>query len=221
MSESIPEDLVMDTPVLQVRWRLQNNALPLLNRHLRAFAQRGVSRGLQSWARQHLEWTLAEGSLGDPNGVLTIDVDEAGRSVMGIEPFVELEPLTVPLMAERVQQQAQNPVESEVMWVAQESRLTALSSPSKPLSGVNSLVCDLAKTLKATVEFDESLLTACLQDPGVISPDSQVFLASDEYGIVPAVGHDGDICKQYASYYARIVGLAHADAYDKANLGLR
>ena len=58
MAESIPEDLISGTPVLERRWRLQNGALPLKNRHMRALQACGLGIGLMSWARQHIEWTL-------------------------------------------------------------------------------------------------------------------------------------------------------------------
>ena len=59
MSEFIPEDLVAGEPVISVRWRLHKCALPLKSRHLHAFESRGLAAGLKSWARQHIEWTLA------------------------------------------------------------------------------------------------------------------------------------------------------------------
>lgn len=49
--------------------------VPLLNRHIRALSQRLVqgrplTTNMLSWAKQHVEWSLAEGTYADPNGVL-------------------------------------------------------------------------------------------------------------------------------------------------------
>lgn len=228
MSEFIPEDLFVDDPVFVVRWRLQNRALPLKNRHLRAFSSSGVSNGLSSWARQHIEWTLAEGTAKAPNGVLSLSVDEQGRAIMAAEPYEELAPHSVVELLERTSSQVAQPVEGEVVWIAPAdgSELVALTGEAKPLSGANSLVADLAATLKKPVRFvprevgeNPAADTALALIEG-LGPDDEVFLVSDEHGVVPSNDHGGPVGDQFATYYGRLVGLAKPDAHDRMNLGI-
>ena len=88
---SLGEGFELGEPVLVCRWRLAGGRLPLENRHLRAFAARGVTMPLVSWAKQHIEWTLGDGAAGEPDGVLMIVVDGQGRAAMSVGPY---EPLT-------------------------------------------------------------------------------------------------------------------------------
>lgn len=222
VSEFIPEDLFVDDPVFSVRWRLQNRALPLKNRHLRAFSESGVSRALASWARQHIEWTLAEGTAQAPNGVLILAVDDQGRAVMAAEPYEPFAPLTATGLAERTSAQRDQPMEGEVIWIARAegSELVALTSEDKPLSGTNSLVVDLAKTLGTPVRF-VSRDVGGNELIGEIDPSDEVFLVSDEHGVQASSDHAGPISERFAAYYARLVGLAKPDAHDCMNLGIR
>ena len=220
MSEFIPEDLFVDDPVFTVRWRLQNRALPLKSRLLRAFAASGVSNGLASWARQHIEWTLAEGTAKEPNGVLVLSMDDQGRAMMAAEPYESLAPHTAAELLERTAHEAAQPLEGEVVWVARNggAALVALTDASKPLSGVNSLIVDLAKTLGISVSFEsrenaEALVTA-------LGADDEVFLASDEHGVVPASDCGGATAERFVAYYGRLVGQAKPDDYDRMNLGI-
>lgn len=215
----IPEDLLVGEPVIEARWRLQHHALPLKNRHLRAFEQRGITPGLASWARQHIEWTLAEGSMCNPNGVLVTKVDDQGRAAMEPVPFEPLPPMTFAQLLARVARKADDAVEDEVIWLDEGGSLVALTDGGKPLSGVNSLVADLVKTLGKPATFDMPRKTSLLADP-VLPQGVQAFLASDEYGVVGASDAGGQTVERFAAYYARLVGQTHADNYDRGNLGL-
>lgn len=210
----IPEDLFAGQPVIEVRWRLQNGALPLKNRHLRAFRQRGVSNGLDSWARQHIEWTLGDGSFQQPDGVLVIDVDDHGRAVMSIEPYEPLPMLPASMLLDRTSDQADKVVEDEVVWIAERGGLHALTDDGKPLSGVNSLVFDLAKTLHTEIELAGHASADDLVSE--MAPGDECFLASDEHGIVPAKDHAGPVCRQFADYYAKLIAAAKPDRMDTA-----
>lgn len=219
MAECIPEDLFVDEPIFTVRWRLQNRALPLKSRLLRAFAASGVSNGLASWARQHIEWTLAEGTAQAPNGVLVLAVDDQGRAMMTAEPYEALVPLTAAELLERTKGQAEQPMEGEVVWVVRPegAGMVALTDAAKPLSGVNSLVVDLAKTLGIPVIFEPRPSDGCAV---TLDPANEVFLASDEHGIVGASDCGGPTVERFASYYGRLVGQAKPDDYDRMHLGL-
>jgi len=218
MSEFIPEDLFVDEPIFTVRWRLHCRALPLKNRHLRAFEQRNVGNGLASWARQHIEWTLAEGTAKHPDGVLVLAVDEQGRAVMSAEAYEPLAATGVSDLLERVAGQEEQPVEGEVVWVFRDGAFTVLADGAKPLSGVNSLVADLAKTLGKPVAFVPRAEVA--PEFWQLAAGDEVMLVSDEHGVVGAAGASGEVTAQFAAYYARIVGITRPDVYDRANLGI-
>lgn len=218
MSEYIPEDLFVGDPVLTVRWRLRNRALPLKNRHLRAFTQSGVSNGLASWARQHIEWTLAEGTGSHPDGVLVLSVDAEGRAVMESAAYEPLAPLDSRAMFERCAPGRGQAVECEVVWAVRSGRMTAFTDAQKPLSGANSLVCDLARTLGTQVEF-----AACPPNCNVdelLAGADEVMLVSDEHGVVGASDASGEAAVRFKAYYDRLAALAKPDAFDRANLGI-
>ncbi len=213
MAEYIPEDLFVGEPVLTARWRLHHRALPLKNRHLRAFTKSGVSNGLASWARQHIEWTLAEGTGEYPDGVLALAVDAEGRAVMAAEPYEPLPALTAAELLEHVGGMEGQPVEGEVAWVARDGGLIALTDAEKPLSGANSLVVDLAETLRMPLSYQ----ARAAYEPAA---GDEVFLVSDEHGVVAAKDGAGSVAARFAAYYEKLVGMAKPDKHDCANLGI-
>ncbi len=215
MSDFIPEDLMTGNPTISVRWRLHKCALPLKSRHLHAFESRGLTAGLKSWARQHIEWTLAEGSLKEPNGVMTFVVDDQGRAVMGVEPYVGLPAMEARALMARADEYADDAVPGEVVWFAHEeagtTALVARVGQDKALSGANSLIADLAKTLKMSVAFDPAAQAQA---------GDEVMLVSDEHGVVGAQDASGPAVERFSSYYNRLVGQTKPDAYDRGNLGI-
>ena len=102
MGQSITnmEGFELGEPVLICRWRLSNRKLPLENRHMRALVARTVN-GMQvpvelmAWAKQHIEWTLEQGSADNPNGTLMLIVDDQGRAAMTVGPYVPLEDVSL------------------------------------------------------------------------------------------------------------------------------
>ena len=214
MAESIPEDLITGTPVLEARWRLQNGALPLKNRHMRALQACGLGIGLMSWARQHIEWTLTEGTVELPDGVLVLDVDGEGRAVMNAEPYEPLPALSAALLLERAKGQEDRPVESEVVWVVRSGRLSALTPADKPLSGTNSLVCDLARTLHLEPDFEGHPEPADVL--ASLAPADECMLVSDEHGVVAAADHDGPVAANFVGYYARLLSTTKPDRMGQA-----
>lgn len=214
MSESIPEDLFVGEPVIEVRWRLQNGALPLKNRHLRALASRNVTSALVSWAHQHLEWTLAEGAMEQPNGVLVLDVDAEGRAVMSIAPFEPLPAMSAALLLDRAEGREADPVEDEVVWTCRDGLLYVLADADKPLSGTNSLVVDLARTLHLEPTFEGHAGVAEVLSR--LAPADECFLVSDEFGIVAAADHDGPVAERLAACYDKLLATAKPDRMGQA-----
>ena len=89
------EKFTLDKPALVCRWRMSNKKVPMLNRHIRALSERLVqgeplAHNMLSWAKQHVEWSLAEGDYTAHDGVLMLVIDINGNAAMTVG---EYEPL--------------------------------------------------------------------------------------------------------------------------------
>lgn len=79
------EKFTLDKPALVCRWRMSNKKVPMLNRHIRALSERLVqgeplTHNMLSWAKQHVEWSLAEGDYTARDGVLMLVIDVNGNA---------------------------------------------------------------------------------------------------------------------------------------------
>ena len=66
---------------------MSNKKVPMLNRHIRALSERLVqgeplTHNMLSWAKQHVEWSLAEGDYTARDGVLMLVIDVNGNAAM-------------------------------------------------------------------------------------------------------------------------------------------
>ena len=91
------EKFTLDKPALICRWRMSNKKVPMLNRHIRALSERLVqgeplTHNMLSWAKQHVEWSLAEGDYTAHDGVLMLVIDVNGNAAMTVG---EYEPLAI------------------------------------------------------------------------------------------------------------------------------
>lgn len=201
----------LGTPALVCRWRLASGRLPLENRHLRALGRRSlddepISPQLIAWAKQHVEWTLRDGSAENPNGVLMLIIDEEGQAAMTVgpyEPLAEMDAAGIAARALAAQREAeQTSVAPETLWVVRDGCLVAGVAPSQRLSGASSLVEDLAKTVGLPLSRQADLAEA-LAD-GTERFD-EAFLVSDEHGIVCAADAAGPIGARLAKDYVRLL----------------
>lgn len=216
----------LGAPALVCRWRLASRTLPLENRHLRALAARSVnaapvSTQLVAWAKQHIEWTLADGSAPHPDGVLMLVLDAEGRAAMSVGPYDPLASASAADLAARAVAAAHEAratgVAPETLWAVRAGTLVCGAAPDRRPSGVDSLVTDLAKTLGLPVSCDPSLAAGVLDgektrgEKGArYAPDAydEVFLASDEHGVVPAAGLAGPQARRLADGYAKLLAAA-------------
>ena len=201
---------------LVCRWRMAGRRVPLLNRHVRALAHRRVhgepvSSGLLSWAKQHIEWSLAEDTsvpVG-PDGVLMLLVDEAGRAAMSVGPYAPLADRTPLALAQRAEGAAR---EAELTGVAPELLACAASgvleisaSAGDALCGAADLAAQLARTRGFEVRFAGSVDAVALERAagacGGSGAASELFLLSDEHGVVPANGRAGEVAEFLARGY--------------------
>lgn len=205
------DGFALGRPALVCRWRLAGRALPLENRHLRALGRRvvahePVSKQLVAWAKQHIEWTLADGAARHPDGVLMLVLDEAGRAAMTVGPYEPLAVTTSSALAERAQLAAREAAETgvapETLWVVRGDVLVADCPIDQPLSGAASLVADLAKTTGVPVSR-EADLARCVMNGD--KDHDELLLVSDEHGVVPASDAAGPHARRLADGYARLL----------------
>ena len=159
--------------------------VPLLNRHIRALSQRTVngaplSHNMLSWAKQHVEWSLAEGDYTDPDGVLMLVIDINGNAAMTVGSYEPLGELTAGQLTQRAEdaraEQAETGVAPEVLCAVQEGSLHIVADADESLCGSMTLVVQLAETLGHDIVFANSSDALA----------GARFLVSDEHGVVLA-----------------------------------
>lgn len=213
MADNQPQmdGFTLGRPAIVCRWRLANRALPLENRHLRALSRRrlgdkNVSTQLVAWAKQHIEWTLAEGSARYPDGVLMLIIDEEGRAAMTVGPFEPLAQTTAQALSQRAlsaeHEAAVTGVAPEGLWAVRGDQLICGGPTELPLSGAASLIRDLARTTGLSVACDAGLAQDVAEEVGSYD---ELFLVSDEFGVVPASDAKGPRSYRLAGGYARLL----------------
>ena len=204
------ESFSLGTPALVCRWRLQEGRLPLENRHLRALSNRKVNGApvtneLVAWAKQHIEWTLAEGSVENPDGVLLLIVDENGAAAMTVGPYEPLartdEAALIARALGSMREQDETDVAPETLFAFIGGELLAGTASDAVRGGAASLVLQLAQTLGVPTTFQPDL--AGLLSDGTLEAD-EVFLASDEHGVVPASDRAGAQSERFSASYQRL-----------------
>lgn len=197
-------------PAIVCRWRLANRTLPLQHRHLRALLRRtcngeAVSKHLVAWAKQHIEWTLYDGSAEFPDGVLMLVVDEAGKAAMTLGPYKPLASTRLSALCARAAQSFAEwqycGVAPEQLWACTGNTLVWGCEQQQAASGANSLIFDLACTLGITVVKDPELLHNLQAKKDV---PQEIFLVSDEHGVVVADGFEGSMSTGFIAHYEKL-----------------
>ena len=208
------EGFELGTPALVCRWRLSGGMLPMANRHLRALAARSlggvpVSTQLVAWAKQHIEWTLADGTRRDPDGVLMHVVDDSGRAAMSCGPYEAPLATSVSSLAERARRSQVEATETgvapETLWLVRGGTLACGAAADSTASGATSLIGDLAATLGIPVVREGGLVDSVIA--GAATYD-EAFLVSDEHGVVVASDAPGEKSERFAGGYARLMEKA-------------
>lgn len=210
-------DFKLGTPALVCRWRLAHGKLPLENRHLRALSQRvvngaHVSAQLIAWAKQHIEWTLADGSFTCPNGVLMLVVDDQGQAAMSVGPYAELGEKTVAALAARAKQAAGEGLETgvapELLAAVRGNTVVIGAAKGAKVCGAATLMLDLARAFGFEGDRDESLVEGLLADDVDASSApafDEVFLISDEHGFVAATDCAGPVAERLRAGYDKLL----------------
>ncbi|WP_028263649.1 hypothetical protein [Atopobium fossor] len=211
MEQTNVQAFELGTPAIVCRWRLCESMLPLENRLLRALGKRQidgvpVSRKLLAWAKQHLEWTLRSGSSDYPEGTLMVVIDKNGQAVMTVGPYEPLQSTSLAALIDRASisgiEAHKTCVAPETLWIVKNDVLYASVEQGTFMSGVASLVADLARTLGIPMVYDSDLVEKLSHKQ--IAFD-QVFLCSDEHGIVAADGYDTGMAHKFVGSYQTLL----------------
>lgn len=174
----------LDRPALVCRWRMAKRTVPLLNRHIRALSQRVVSgapltRNMLSWAKQHVEWSLADGAYDDPNGVLMLVIDVNGNAAMTVGAYEPLSDTSTAALTDRAAQArdeaAKTGIAPELLCCALKGVLHIAAEPDEALCGAGTLVEQLASTRGYAIVRDGA---------AGLAATGPVALISDEHGVV-------------------------------------
>lgn len=189
-AETAAEEFELGEPVLVCRWRMASRHVPMLNRHIRALSQRRIqgeplTKNLISWAKQHIEWALAEDASVDPDGVLMVVVDEQGRAAMSVGAYEPLPDCSASALcarhADARREAAATGVAPEVLCCACADELVVAAHEDEALCGVMTFVRQLAETRGVRVVFNpDFVVDAAPVASGV------PLLVSDEHGVVVA-----------------------------------
>ena len=195
------EGFTLDAPALVCRWRMHNKHVPLLNRHIRALSQRRVngaplSHNMLSWAKQHVEWSLAEGAYTERDGVLMLVIDVNGNAAMTVGAYEPLVDTSLAALADRAAaartEAEETGVAPELLGAVTNGRVLMAAFPEEHVCGAATLVEQLASTRGIPVEraFDAERFSndptaslAVLRE--ACGTQAAFFLVSDEHGIVP------------------------------------
>lgn len=204
-----PEPFDLDRPALVCRWRMAKKHVPMLNRHIRALSQRVVqgeplTHNMLSWAKQHVEWSLAEGSYADPNGVLMLVIDVNGNAAMTVGGYEPLDATDASALAVRARnaraEQEETGVAPELLVRVSDGVLYLGACSQEHLCGSATLVEQLAQTrgVSCVRALGEESFDGFVEATGAFA------LISDEHGVVCADGQGGSDA-ELASSFARDV----------------
>ena len=216
------EKFNLDKPALICRWRMANKQVPMLNRHIRALSQRVVNgepltHNMLSWAKQHVEWSLAEGSYPDRNGVLMLVIDVNGNAAMSVGSYEPLGDTSVDALVDRAAQArveaGETGVAPELLGVAAASGVVLAATARERLCGTATLIEQLAQTRGCSVERgllgeaasvgDVSVARAALVSMLDVAGEGAVpFLISDEHGVVVAADAPTGTAGELAAFLA-------------------
>lgn len=196
----------LDCPALVCRWRMAKRQVPMLNRHIRALSQRLVqgrplTTNMLSWAKQHVEWSLSEGTYDDPDGVLMLVIDVNGNAAMTVgayEPLADTSRAALAARAaEAASEQAETGVAPEVLCRVADGALYVGAGASEHVCGAMTLVEQLCETRGHDVVRAGSFADAAAGDA-----EGAVLLVSDEHGVV---------CEDAAAAHAKAEDVELAD----------
>ena len=179
------EKFTLDKPALICRWRMSNKKVPMLNRHIRALSERLVqgeplTHNMLSWAKQHVEWSLAEGDYTAHDGVLMLVIDINGNAAMTVgeyEPLADTSAKALRARSAEARSEAdETGVAPELLAAVNNGELAFVAPADECLCGTATLIEQLAQT--------KGIPVTRVDIPAQLK--GALFLVSDEHGVVPA-----------------------------------
>ena len=149
------EKFTLDKPALVCRWRMSNKKVPMLNRHIRALSERLVqgeplTHNMLSWAKQHVEWSLAEGDYTARDGVLMLVIDVNGNAAMTVgeyEPLADTSAKALRARSAEARSEAdETGVAPELLAAVDNGELAFVAPADECLCGTATLIEQLAQT---------------------------------------------------------------------------
>ena len=183
------EKFTLDKPALVCRWRMSNKKVPMLNRHIRALSERLVqgeplTHNMLSWAKQHVEWSLAEGDYTARDGVLMLVIDVNGNAAMTVgeyEPLTDTSAKALRARSAEARSEAdETGVAPELLAAVDNGELAFVAPADECLCGTATLIEQLAQT--------KGIPVTRVDIPAQLK--GALFLVSDEHGVVPATETD-------------------------------
>ena len=148
------EKFTLDKPALICRWRMSNKKVPMLNRHIRALSERLVqgeplTHNMLSWAKQHVEWSLAEGDYTARDGVLMLVIDVNGNAAMTVgeyEPLADTSAKALRARSAEARSEAdETGVAPELLAAVNNGELAFVAPADECLCGTATLIEQLAR----------------------------------------------------------------------------
>ena len=163
---------------LEFRWRYTNKTIHLYERRLRSLAAFNVGPAVQAWVRSRLEWVRDNKFYEMPSGVIVLTIDPEGEVDIQQEELGETPQFTA---ADEAQ---------GTLWVAKDGEVYT-AEPAK--HAADTLVRDLCKTLGYE-----------LVDQPIDDEDVEVFIVSDEFGIIACQGKEGPIVQKLTECFEKL-----------------
>ena len=161
----------------------------MLNRHIRALSERLVqgeplTHNMLSWAKQHVEWSLAEGDYTARDGVLMLVIDVNGNAAMTVgeyEPLADTSAKALRARSAEARSEAdETGVAPELLAAVNNGELVFVAPADECLCGTATLIEQLAQT--------KGIPVTRVDIPAQLK--GALFLVSDEHGVVPAAETD-------------------------------
>lgn len=169
--------------LLEFRWRYGNRKIFLLERRLRSLREFNVGPAVQAWVRSRLEWVADNRFYDMPDGVIVLTIDPEGA----VE--IQQDKLEAPSAFDDASVEAGARLGTR--WYAKDGTVYC---ETEPKLAADTFVRDLVTTLGYDLEqgVPESL------------DGAEIFAISDEFGIVPCEGTQGQLTQKLVECFDKL-----------------
>lgn len=183
----------LPTEKLVFRWRYASRKIQLYERRLRSLAHFNVGPAVQAWVRSRLEWMQDNRLYEQPDGVLELTIDPEGDVAMSMHPVTEAPAFSPDQLVWDGDELAGCALPGTV-WVVDDAQAHAL--PADIRHAADTFTRDLVTTLGR--KMDDGPVTRDAVEP------AEVFLITDEHGIVPCAGKGGAMTDKLTACFSKL-----------------